>query len=470
MGKKILIVEDSELVSMHLQMVLESANYKVLGVLTSGEDAISFIKKETPDLVMMDVMLEGIYDGIETSIEINKIKDIPVIYLTGLSDQKTFDRAKITFPYTFLSKPFTEAEVLSNVELSLFKHKAEKQKKASQKLLSSILDNIKSCLIVIDKDFKIKYINKFTSDLLNTFPDILLEFKLGEDIKISNLKDEPLSISLFQENKQETLTSHEIIYINFIGRKFPVNNINITKAKFLNNEAEQFLIMFNDAKESLEKLYQEKEEKRLKLAAEIEGAESERARVSRELHDGLGQMLNVVKMNTRTLVEDKLVCEKLVALIDASIEESHKISENLMPSKLQIFDLKSSLEDLCNAYDSKSIRIDLSHNLKEGDLEGIKINIYRIVQEALNNIQKHAQANNVSIQLYRKSTLVRMSIEDDGIGFDFKKVMTNAGKNRSHGLLNLIDRVKSMEGTIDIDSNSKFGTNIMIHIKTKTDA
>jgi signal transduction histidine kinase len=467
MPKSILIVEDSEIVSMHLQKVLQRANYDVLDILTSGEEAINFIKKFDPALVIMDVLIEGKYDGIETSIEINKIKDIPVIYLTALNDKKTIDRAKITFPYSFLSKPFAEAELLSNVELSLFKHEAEKQRKESQKLLSTILDNIKSCLIVIDSNFKIKYLNQFTADLLNTLPEILLEFKLGGDIKLSDLKDEPLSISLLKGIHQDRLLPQDIIYINFTGRKIPINNVNITKAKFFKSEAEQFLIMFNDAKESLEAHQKIKKEKSLKLAAQIEGAESERARFSRELHDGLGQMLNVVKMHTRSMVEDISVKEKLVGLIDASIEESHKISENLMPSKLKIFDLKSSLEDLCMSYESTNLTIDLHTNLKDGELEAVKINIYRIAQEALNNTYKHAQAKNVTIQIYKKSKELRISIEDDGRGFDLQKVKENAAKNKSHGLVNMIDRVKSMEGSIEFDSNKKLGTNIIIHINLK---
>ncbi|MGM0579080.1 MAG: response regulator [Bacteroidota bacterium] len=465
MFKSILIVEDSEIVSTHLQKVLQRGNYKVLDIITSGEEAINFIKKYTPSLVIMDVMLEGKYDGIETSIEINKIKDTPVIYLTALNDRKTIDRAKLTFPNTFLSKPFAEAELLSNVELSLYKYQVDKQKKESQKLLSTILDNIKSCLIVIDEDYKIQYLNKFTADLLNTLPEILLEFKLGEDIKISNLKDEPLSITLLKDINQNGILAQDILYINFVGRKFPINNLHITKAKFLNSEEEQFLVMFNDATEALAHHYQEAEEKRLRLAAQIEGAEIERERVSKELHDGLGQMLNVVKMNTKSLIEDINVKEKLVELIDASIDESHKISNNLMPSILQIFDLKSSLEDLCRTYDSKKLKISFTTNLNEGDLENIKINMYRIVQEALSNIQKHAKAKNVSVQLYKKNEDVRLSIEDDGIGFNFKKVKTETGRNKSHGLLNMIDRVKSMQGEINIDSDSRFGTNIIIHLK-----
>lgn len=467
MPKSILIIEDSEIVSMHLQKVLQRANYQVLNIINSGEDAINYIKKHTPSLIIMDVMIEGKYDGIETSIEINKLKDIPVIYLTGLNDKKTFDRAKITFPYTFLSKPFAEAELLSNVELSLYKHQADKQKKESQKLLSTILENIKSCLIVIDTNFEIRYLNKFTADLLDTLPEILLEFKLGEDIKLSNLKDEPLSISMLMENTQESLTSQDIIYINFGGRKYAINNLSFTKARFLNNEEEQFLIMFNDASESLERLQKQNKEKNLKLAAQIEGAETERARVSKELHDGLGQMLNVIKMNTKTLIEDNTIQKKLVELIDASIEESHKISENLMPSKLQIFDLKSSLKDLCEAFQSDNLKVDFATNLKKGELESIKINIYRIVQEALSNIHKHAHAKNVSVQLYKKSNEMRLSIEDDGNGFDLKKAQADMGKNKSHGLLNMIDRVNSMEGEIDIDSDARLGTNIIIHINSK---
>jgi CheY-like chemotaxis protein len=127
MPKSILIIEDSEIVSMHLQKVLQRAHYKILAITSSGEEAIKLVKNQTPDLIIMDVMLEGKYDGIETSIEINKVKDIPVIYLTALNDRKTIDRAKLTFPNTFLSKPFAESELLSNVELSIAGFKSQMQ-------------------------------------------------------------------------------------------------------------------------------------------------------------------------------------------------------------------------------------------------------------------------------------------------------------------------------------------------------
>ncbi|WNB18697.1 response regulator [Marivirga arenosa] len=464
MRKSILIVEDSTIVSMHLKQVLLKANYEVLNILTSGEDAIKFIKDHDPSLVIMDVMIEGKYDGIETSIEINKIKDVPVIYLTALNDKKTIDRAKLTFPTTFLSKPFAESELLSNVELSLYKHEADLQKKESQKLLSTILGNIKSCLIVIDSNFNIKYANEFMTQLLGIEHDEILKLKIGNDLKVLDQDEEPLSITKLNDQLKNELINQDILFLIFNDKKLPINNITLTNAKFYNEETEQFLVVFNDARESYEKLLKEKAEKSLKLAAQIEGAEKERVRVSRELHDGLGQMLNVIKMNIKTLIDKADVKSKLIELINASIEESHKISENLMPSKLQIFDLKTSLENLCEDYNSPSLNVQFSNNLNEGDLDDKKINLFRIVQEALNNIYKHAQAKNVSIQLYLREKGIHLTIEDDGIGFDANQINSKDNLNKSHGLLNMIDRVKSMGGEIDIDSNAKFGTNIIIHI------
>jgi signal transduction histidine kinase len=320
---------------------------------------------------------------------------------------------------------------------------------------------------VVDTDFKIQYINKFTTDLLNTLPEIILEYRLGHDIQLSNLKDEPIPLINLNESTTTGLAISDIIYINFAGRRYPINNINITGAKFRNADKEQFLIMFNDARDSLKRLQKDKKENRMRLAAQIEGAENERLRVSRELHDGLGQMLNVVKMNTKSLITDSSIKQQLIELIDASIDESHKISENLMPSKLKIFDLKSSLEDLRIAYDSKNLKVDFMTNLTEGQLEHQKINIYRIVQEALNNIHKHANAKNVSIQLYKKAKAFQLSIEDDGVGFDLVKAKKDMGKNKSHGLINMIDRVKSMGGEIDIESDPRLGTNIIIHVNSK---
>lgn len=463
-SNKILIVEDDRIVGMHLKSVLEKANYEVAPVISSGAEAIAYVRENTPGLILMDVMLEGLYDGIETSIEVNKIKNIPVIYLTAINDKSTIHRAKITFPYSFITKPFSETELLANVELTLFKHKYEVSRQQSEELLSSILSKIKSAVLVIDQQYKIKYLNKFLGSLLNIPTDVLTGFILGEDIKLSSLTDETISLQSLIKSDSEELASQKIIYINYGGRQYPINNIYITKASFFKTEEEQYLIMFTDARDRLNKLKASKIKRQQKLNAQLEGVENERARVSRELHDGLGQMLNVIKMKARNLNDNEANLAGILSLIDQTIEETRKISNDLMPSKLRHFDLQSCLNSLCEEFEGTGIQIYYNSNLRPKELDDYKIHIYRIVQEAFNNSLKHSQANKISLQIYKEEEKVRISIEDDGIGFDFIKLKKNL-ERESHGLTNIMDRVNAMQGEVEFHSDQDFGTSIIIHLK-----
>ncbi len=464
-SNKVLIVEDDPIMGMHIQSVLRKAKYEILGVLTSGLDAIEFVIQHTPGIILMDVMLDGLYDGIETSIEINKIKNIPVIYLTGLNDNSTINRAKITFPYSFMSKPFAEMELLANVELTLFKHKYELANQASQKLLSTILGEMESGVVVVDVDFRIKYVNNFVSQLLNIPADILTDYILGSDIHLSNLEDDLISVEELRILNSRKLDNKLILNINFGGRKYPINNVYITTANFFKADKDQFLIMFADASLDLERLKNMKLREQQKLAAQLEGVEKERARISRDLHDGIGQMLNVIKMKMSSLETKAPINIEITDLLKQTIDETKKISNDLMPSKLRDFDLQSCLAQLCENFRGFGVEVYFSSNLKARELESYKINIYRIAQEAFNNSLKHANARKISLQIYKDHNNIQITIEDDGVGFDVNKVGEGNSKFQTHGLVNMKDRVNAMQGEIDLSSDSEFGTSIIIHLK-----
>ncbi|MEM7658176.1 MAG: response regulator [Bacteroidota bacterium] len=114
---QILIVEDDMIVGAHISMVLAEAGYGVLGLIPTGEAALEQIRTHPPDLVLMDVQLKGTLDGVDTAAAIYESTQIPVIFLTANSDAATFARAKATFPYAFISKPFRPSALLQAVEL-----------------------------------------------------------------------------------------------------------------------------------------------------------------------------------------------------------------------------------------------------------------------------------------------------------------------------------------------------------------
>jgi CheY-like chemotaxis protein len=132
---KILIVEDEAIVAIEIKDKLFEMGYSVSGIAYTGEDALKKVEEQIPDLVLMDINLgEGI-DGIETAEKIQSGMDIPVIYLTAYSDNETLQKAKITKPYGYITKPFNERELHIVIEIALYKYKAEKELKILRRIL-----------------------------------------------------------------------------------------------------------------------------------------------------------------------------------------------------------------------------------------------------------------------------------------------------------------------------------------------
>src|SRR5688572_16736289 len=155
----ILIVEDSFIVAFHLQKTLESEGYTVISTEASGESALEVLQKQKPDLVLMDIMLSGKLDGIETSRIIQAKYHLPVIYITALTDKETIQRAKITEPYGYLTKPFEDREIFTVIEMALYKHDIESRLRQSEEKYFSTIRSISDAVVVLDKYLCINYLN-----------------------------------------------------------------------------------------------------------------------------------------------------------------------------------------------------------------------------------------------------------------------------------------------------------------------
>ena len=116
---KILIVEDEMIIGANISLQLSKLGYDVTGIVSRGEEAITHIKQNRPDIVLMDIQLKGNMDGIETASKMQNEVDIPVIYLTANADEEHFERAKSTNPYAFISKPFKKLDLQHAIELTI---------------------------------------------------------------------------------------------------------------------------------------------------------------------------------------------------------------------------------------------------------------------------------------------------------------------------------------------------------------
>jgi len=167
-NKKILVVEDEHITAEYLGYRLKHLGYEVLPILKRGEDVIEQVGDLQPDLILMDIMLEGDMDGIEAAERVLQTHDIPVIYLTALSDPRTFERAKVTGSFAYLVKPFDDTQLHRTIEMTLYKNMLEQQIKESQKWFSTTLRSIGDGVIASDDTGRVKFINPAAVTILET--------------------------------------------------------------------------------------------------------------------------------------------------------------------------------------------------------------------------------------------------------------------------------------------------------------
>jgi len=163
--KQILVVEDERIVAEHIRRSLQDMGYSVSSIVFSGEIAIKEVEQKRPDLVLMDIVLDGEMDGIEAATQIRSLYNIPVVFLTAFSDKDILERAKITEPSGYITKPFNAKELHICIEMALYKHKMEMELKENQQWLAATIKSLGEAVIATDKNGLIKTINPFAEAL-----------------------------------------------------------------------------------------------------------------------------------------------------------------------------------------------------------------------------------------------------------------------------------------------------------------
>ncbi len=156
---RILIVEDESIVAHDIENMVRNIGYEVCGVVTSGEEAIEVAAATAPDLILMDIVLKGEVDGVEAAEKIRELHNIPVIYLTAHTDDNTLRRAKLTAPIGYSLKPIEQKELLTIIEMALYKHQMELKLREREGWLTTILQSIGDGVIATDRLGNITFMN-----------------------------------------------------------------------------------------------------------------------------------------------------------------------------------------------------------------------------------------------------------------------------------------------------------------------
>jgi signal transduction histidine kinase len=210
----------------------------------------------------------------------------------------------------------------------------------------------------------------------------------------------------------------------------------------------------------------EQQQQVVSLQSMINGQETERTRIAKDLHDGLGGLFSTVKMyfskmqhDTPLLKEDELF-QKSYKLVDTASEEVRRIAHNMMPEVLMKLGLTNAVKDLCDSISAgKLLSVSLEvHGMEKRLNATTEIMLFRIIQELLNNIIKHARATEAIIQFVRENERLSVTVEDNGLGFN---TQTSDEKGQA-GIDSIKSRVNYLKGNLNIESHQNVGTTVMM--------
>jgi len=157
---KILMAEDDAIAARHLSQSLLRMGYQITGVVQTGEEVFENVVENLPDIILMDIILDGNIDGICAAQRVHAQVDIPVIYLTANSDNEVFERAKQTEPYAYLVKPYEIYQLQNAIEIALFKHNMEKKLKESENRYRAIFEASDNAMMLVDEYSRITMVNE----------------------------------------------------------------------------------------------------------------------------------------------------------------------------------------------------------------------------------------------------------------------------------------------------------------------
>jgi PAS domain S-box-containing protein len=450
---KILIVEDDLIIATDLEKRLKKIGYQVCGIAVSGKGATTLAAEEKPDLILMDIKIKGDSDGITTAYNIKKTLDVAIIYLTSYYDDSTLERAKITEPYGYILKPVDDVELITTIEMALYKHDVEKKIKDSEKWLSTTLKSIGEGVIATDNDGKVKFMNPVAEEWTGWKQVEILNKPLSDYFNIidessGDVLENPILAAL--DTKNHVKVSNNTILISRNGRE-----------RFILDSASPILddsgtlmgavLVFQDISE------RKKYEKELILAKE-EAENSDKlkseflAQVSHEIRTPLNNILGFA-----TLLKDEFE-EKLPKGLESAFDVIHASSNRLIHtielilnmSKLQTgnFEVKFSEIDL-NEDILENLMLEFYVRAKDKNLEFIyqndsvqswifsdKFTCEQIFINIIDNAIKFTDSGSININLSGCKNKLVVTVKDSGIGIapNYLPEIFNAFTQENSGL------------------------------------
>jgi signal transduction histidine kinase len=344
-GTRILVVEDEAIVARDIMAQLREMGYEPVGQTALGEQVVELAARLGAELVLMDIQLRGPMDGIGAARAVRDQLGLPVVFLTAFASDGVLERAKLSEPYGYVIKPFSERELYATLEMALYKHQTEAE------------------------------------------------------------------------------LSRNALQLQALSRRV------------------------------------------------IEVQESERRRVALELHDELGQALTAVKINLQSHARfpDQSPAALLadsVLIVEQSLQQVRRIALALRPSMLDDLGLAPALRWLGEQSAARH-GLEIGFTVCSPELRfapEVETACFRIVQEALTNVARHARASSVQIALRHHLDVLTLSVEDDGAGFDAGALRAGPGATAGIGLFGMRERATLLGGQLEIRAAAGQGCTLRLRL------
>ncbi len=474
---KILIVEDDIVIAKDIENILLSLGYSVRSIITTGLRVVSRIVRENPDLILLDIMFHNQVLGIDIARKVHVQLDVPVVYLTAHSEKNIIKQAKITDPFGYLLKPVGEKDLEITIEMALHRHAMEKKlkEKVEKALLESenryrqLVDNINEGIVMQNKKGIITYTNERFLDMIGYKEEEVVGKSITRFLGGGILKRREI-----QEAAKENGTSKasEVSWKRKDGDRI----FTILSPKNIYDEEEKLkgrvsvLTDITDRRQAEKELHKSRELLR-KLSLHLQTArEEESKRIAREIHDELGQQLTAIKMDISWLsnrIDPEVEGGKeflkkmhsMSSLVDKTIQTVQKVTAELRPGLLDDLGLVPAIEWLAQEFENQTdipCRIKLFCELVDIDPD-CSTAIFRISQEALTNVARHAKATRVNISLKEDDGALVLKIRDNGKGIAADEVFAPS----SLGLMGMRERIRPFGGELIISGSPK-GTTLTV--------
>jgi two-component system sensor histidine kinase UhpB len=478
--KKILIIEDDLIFADEAARILRSLGYSVTTLPTVGKRALSRVGKENPNLVLINIKAGDRSQGIEMARSISEGLDIPVILIGARSEIKMIKTALKKLPCGYLLKPVDESNLEMAIEMALARHSLEKKSRdRTRKALSEseeryqhLVDNISEGIIIQDKNGIMTSANEKFLAMTGYKREEVIGRPITELLGEGWLrKDEGLKT----RGNEARWKSVELAWRRKDGKRVytilsqkPLYDV---RGRFQGSVA--VLTDITDRRDVEMELRRSHEELR-NLSQHIQSVrEKESKRIAGEIHDELGQQLTALKMDLSWLSyrvsyyeknREKII-EKISMmsdLIDKTIQTVQKISAELRPGLLDDLGLVPAIEWLAQDFQNRTNIICKVHfSCDEIELDpDCSTAVYRISQEALTNVARHAKASRVDIFLKQKDGTLVLEISDNGRGIRDNEIYAPT----SLGLMGMRERARPFGGELIIIGTPKKGTTLMLSL------